>query len=39
VAQLFPPLKGGGSSFVGLIGFVGAFMGGIWLLFSIWRSG
>jgi ubiquinone biosynthesis protein len=38
-SSIVSTVEGGGSSFVGLIGFVGAFMGGIWLLFSIWRSG
>ncbi len=36
-------VKGGptllGLPFFGLLGFVGAVSGGIWLLFSIWRSG
>ena len=28
-----------GLPFFGLLGFGGAVVGGIWLLFSIWRSG
>lgn len=31
--------EGGSSSVFGFLGFIGAFMGGIWLLLSIWRSG
>ncbi|OQK15106.1 ubiquinone biosynthesis protein UbiB [Methyloprofundus sedimenti] len=38
-SSIVSTVEGGASSFLGLIGFVGAFMGGIWLLFSIWRSG
>ncbi|WP_428356350.1 ABC1 kinase family protein [Methyloprofundus sp.] len=38
-SSIVSTVEGGTSSFLGLIGFVGAFMGGIWLLFSIWRSG
>ena len=38
-SSIVSTVEGGASSFVGLIGFVGAFMGGVWLLFSIWRSG
>ncbi|HLR86932.1 MAG TPA: hypothetical protein VK064_03515, partial [Wenzhouxiangella sp.] len=26
-------------TFLGTLGFIGAGIGGIWLLFSIWRSG
>lgn len=38
-SSIVSTVEGGASSFVGLIGFVGAFLGGVWLLFSIWRSG
>ena len=38
-SSIVSTVEGGASSFVGLIGFIGAFLGGIWLLFSIWRSG
>ncbi len=31
--------EGGSSSVIGFLGFIGAFIGGIWLLLSIWRSG
>ncbi len=38
-SSIVSTVEGGASSFVGLIGFIGAFLGGVWLLFSIWRSG
>lgn len=38
-SSIVSTVEGGASSFVGLVGFIGAFLGGIWLLFSIWRSG
>lgn len=38
-SSIVSTVEGGASSFLGLIGFVGAFLGGVWLLFSIWRSG
>lgn len=38
-SSIVTTVEGGTSSFFGLMGFVGAFIGGIWLLFSIWRSG
>ncbi|MCK5870435.1 hypothetical protein BMR07_04280 [Methylococcaceae bacterium CS1] len=38
-SSIVSTVEGGASSFVGLVGFIGAFWGGIWLLFSIWRSG
>lgn len=38
-SSIVTTVEGGPSSFFGLMGFVGAFMGGIWLLLSIWRSG
>ncbi|NOQ13427.1 MAG: ubiquinone biosynthesis protein UbiB, partial [Methyloprofundus sp.] len=38
-SSIVSTVEGGASSFVGLIGFIGAFLGGVWLLISIWRSG
>ena len=38
-SSIVTTVQGGTSSVFGLMGFVGAFVGGIWLLFSIWRSG
>jgi len=38
-SSIVSTVEGGTSSFFGLMGFVGAFCGGIWLLFSIIRSG
>ncbi|NOR81283.1 MAG: ubiquinone biosynthesis protein UbiB [Methyloprofundus sp.] len=38
-SSIVSTVEGGASSFVGLMGFIGAFLGGIWLLISIWRSG
>ncbi|MFK5951155.1 MAG: 2-polyprenylphenol 6-hydroxylase [Methylococcales bacterium] len=38
-SSIVSTVEGGPSSFFGLMGFVGAFIGGIWLLLSIWRSG
>jgi len=38
-SSIVTTVEGGTSSFFGLMGFIGAFCGGIWLLFSIFRSG
>lgn len=38
-SSIVTTVEGGSSSVLGLIGFSGAAMGGIWLLISIWRSG
>ena len=38
-SSIVTTVEGGPSSFFGLMGFVGAFIGGVWLLLSIWRSG
>lgn len=38
-SSIVTTVEGGPSSFFGLMGFIGAFIGGIWLLLSIWRSG
>ncbi len=38
-SSIVSTVKGGPSSLFGLMGFIGAFIGGIWLLLSIWRSG
>jgi len=38
-SSIVTTVQGGASSLFGLMGFVGAFAGGVWLLFSIWRSG
>lgn len=38
-SSIVTTVEGGSSSIFGLMGFIGAFMGGIWLLLSIWRSG
>jgi len=38
-SSIVSTVQGGTSSVLGLMGFIGAFLGGIWLLFSIWRSG
>ncbi|MCF7971844.1 MAG: ubiquinone biosynthesis protein UbiB [Methylococcaceae bacterium] len=38
-SSIVTTVEGGSSSLVGLMGFVGAFIGGIWLLLSIFRSG
>lgn len=38
-SSIVSTVEGGTTSFVGLMGFIGAFLGGVWLLFSIWRSG
>lgn len=38
-SSIVTTVEGGTSSLFGLMGFVGAFIGGIWLLLSIWRSG
>lgn len=38
-SSIVSTVEGGASSFVGLMGFIGAFLGGVWLLISIWRSG
>jgi len=38
-SSIVSTVKGGPSSIFGLMGFVGAFIGGVWLLLSIWRSG
>lgn len=37
-SSIVSTVEGGPSSFFGLMGFIGAFIGGIWLLLSIWRS-
>jgi ubiquinone biosynthesis protein len=38
-SSIVTTVEGGGSSAFGLMGFIGAVIGGIWLLLSIWRSG
>ncbi len=38
-SSIVTTVEGGSSSFFGLMGFVGAFVGGIWLILSILRSG
>jgi len=38
-SSIVTTVEGGPSSIFGLMGFIGAFIGGIWLLLSIWRSG
>jgi ubiquinone biosynthesis protein len=38
-SSIVTTVEGGPSSFFGLMGFIGAFIGGLWLLLSIWRSG
>ncbi|MGR9052698.1 MAG: ABC1 kinase family protein [Gammaproteobacteria bacterium] len=38
-SSIVSTVEGGASSLIGLTAFVGALFGGIWLLFSIWRSG
>jgi ubiquinone biosynthesis protein len=38
-SSIVSTVQGGTSSVFGLMGFIGAFVGGVWLLFSIWRSG
>lgn len=38
-SSIVSTVDGGLSSVFGLMGFVGAFLGGIWVLVSIWRSG
>ncbi len=38
-SSIVTTVEGGSSSLFGLFGFVGAFLGGVWLLISIWRSG
>ena len=38
-SSIVSTVEGGSSSLVGLMGFFGAAIGGIWLLLSIWRSG
>ena len=38
-SSIVTTVEGGSSSAFGLMGFVGAFLGGVWLLLSIWRSG
>ncbi|MCK5354089.1 MAG: AarF/ABC1/UbiB kinase family protein [Methyloprofundus sp.] len=38
-SSIVSTVEGGTSSVFGLMGFIGAFAGGVWLLFSIWRSG
>ncbi|MBS3953272.1 MAG: phosphotransferase [Methylomicrobium sp.] len=38
-SSIVSTVEGGTSSFIGLTAFIGALFGGIWLLFSIWRSG
>jgi ubiquinone biosynthesis protein len=38
-SSIVTTVEGGPSSFFGLMGFVGAFIGGVWLLLSILRSG
>ncbi len=37
-SSIVTTVEGGSSSFIGLMGFFGAAIGGIWLLISIWRS-
>jgi len=31
--------RGGATSLLGLFGFVGAMLGGLWVLLSVWRGG
>ncbi len=38
-SSIVTTVEGGGSSAFGLMGFIGAVIGGVWLLLSIWRSG
>lgn len=38
-SSIVSTVEGGASSLIGLTAFIGAVFGGIWLLFSIWRSG
>ena len=38
-SSIVTTVEGGTSSFFGFMGFIGAFIGGIWLLLSIWRNG
>ena len=38
-SSIVSTVEGGASSFFGLMGFLGAGIGGVWLLLSIWRSG
>lgn len=38
-SAIITTVEGGSSSIIGLMGFTGAAIGGIWLLLSIWRSG
>jgi ubiquinone biosynthesis protein len=38
-SSIVTTVEGGSSSIIGLMGFFGAAIGGIWLLLSIWRSG
>ncbi|MDO8938071.1 MAG: AarF/UbiB family protein [Methylicorpusculum sp.] len=38
-SSIVSTVEGGTSSFIGLTAFIGALFGGLWLLFSIWRSG
>jgi ubiquinone biosynthesis protein len=38
-SSIVTTVEGGASSLFGLMGFIGAFCGGIWLLISIFRSG
>lgn len=38
-SSIVTTVEGGSSSIFGLMGFIGAFLGGVWLLLSIWRSG
>lgn len=38
-SSIVATVEGGSSSFFGLVGFISAVVGGVWLLLSIWRSG
>lgn len=38
-SSIVSTVEGGASSLIGLTAFIGAVLGGIWLLFSLWRSG
>jgi ubiquinone biosynthesis protein len=38
-SSIVSTVEGGSSSLFGLMGFIGAAIGGVWLLLSIWRSG
>jgi ubiquinone biosynthesis protein len=38
-SSIVSTVEGGASSLIGLTAFIGTLFGGIWLLFSIWRSG